>query len=62
MADRVVMMYAGRKVEEGPVRAIFLRPRHPYTRALLQAVPRLGAAARPKRNAGLPKFPASFRR
>lgn len=45
MADRVVIMYAGRKVEEGPVRAIFARPRHPYTRALLKAVPRLGAAA-----------------
>jgi peptide/nickel transport system ATP-binding protein len=46
MADRVVIMYAGRKVEEGPVRAIFARPRHPYTRALLQAVPRLGVAKR----------------
>jgi peptide/nickel transport system ATP-binding protein len=44
MAERVVVMYAGRKVEEGPVDVIFSRPRHPYTRALLQAVPRLGVA------------------
>jgi peptide/nickel transport system ATP-binding protein len=44
MAERVVVMYAGRKVEEGPVDVIFSRARHPYTRALLQAVPRLGVA------------------
>jgi ABC-type glutathione transport system ATPase component len=42
MADRVVVMYRGDKVEEGPVEAIFSAPRHPYTRALLAAVPRLG--------------------
>ena len=62
MADRVVIMYAGRKVEEGPVGAIFLRPRHPYTRALLEAVPRLGAARRANAHVGLPRFPASFPR
>jgi peptide/nickel transport system ATP-binding protein len=43
MADRVVVMYAGRKVEEAPVRALFRRPRHPYTLGLLASVPRLGA-------------------
>ncbi|MBV9537791.1 MAG: ABC transporter ATP-binding protein, partial [Acidisphaera sp.] len=43
-AERVVVMYAGRKVEEGGVRAIFGRPMHPYTRGLLGAVPRLGAS------------------
>jgi peptide/nickel transport system ATP-binding protein/glutathione transport system ATP-binding protein len=42
MADRVVVMYRGDKVEDGPVEAIFSEPRHPYTRALLAAVPRLG--------------------
>ncbi len=42
MADRVAIMYAGRIVESGPVRDIFRRPAHPYTRALLDAVPRLG--------------------
>ncbi len=41
MAQRVVVMYAGRVVEEGPVEAIFSRHRHPYTRGLLNSVPRL---------------------
>ena len=44
IADRVVVMYAGRVVEEGPVDAIFTRAAHPYTRALLASVPRVGAA------------------
>jgi peptide/nickel transport system ATP-binding protein len=44
MAERVVVMYAGRKVEEAPVREIFARPLHPYTRGLLGAVPRLGSS------------------
>jgi peptide/nickel transport system ATP-binding protein len=57
MADRVVIMYAGRKAEEGPVRAIFARPRHPYTRALLQAVPRLGVATRPIAQRRLAEIP-----
>jgi peptide/nickel transport system ATP-binding protein len=43
MAQRVVVMYAGRKVEEAPVRDLFRRPRHPYTLGLLACVPRLGA-------------------
>ncbi len=44
MAQRVVVMYAGRKVEEAPVDDLFARPRHPYTRGLLKSVPRLGSA------------------
>jgi peptide/nickel transport system ATP-binding protein len=44
MAQRVVVMYAGRKVEEAPVDDLFSCPRHPYTRGLLNSVPRLGAA------------------
>ena len=44
IADRVVVMYAGRVVEEGPVDAIFTSAAHPYTRALLASVPRVGAA------------------
>ncbi|MDB2552516.1 ABC transporter ATP-binding protein [Paracoccus sp. (in: a-proteobacteria)] len=42
MADRVVVMYRGDKVEEGPVEQIFEAPREDYTRMLLAAVPRLG--------------------
>ena len=45
MADRVIVMREGRKVEEGQVLEIFDRPRHPYTQALLSAVPRLGDTA-----------------
>jgi peptide/nickel transport system ATP-binding protein len=44
MAQRVVVMYAGRKVEEGTAEAIFGNPQHPYTRGLLGAVPRLGSS------------------
>ncbi|HZM44965.1 MAG TPA: ABC transporter ATP-binding protein, partial [Burkholderiales bacterium] len=44
MAQRVVVMYAGRKIEEAPVAALFARPRHPYTRGLLASIPRLGEA------------------
>ncbi|WP_372089225.1 ABC transporter ATP-binding protein [Tistrella mobilis] len=43
IADRVVVMWRGRKVEEGPVEEIFARPAHAYTRALLSAVPALGS-------------------
>ncbi|WP_306153216.1 dipeptide ABC transporter ATP-binding protein [Roseovarius sp. MMSF_3281] len=43
VADRVVVMYRGEKVEEGTVDEIFNTPQHSYTRALLKAVPRLGA-------------------
>ncbi|HSS69907.1 MAG TPA: dipeptide ABC transporter ATP-binding protein, partial [Casimicrobiaceae bacterium] len=43
VADRVVVMYRGEKVEEGSADAVFHAPRHPYTRALLSAVPTLGA-------------------
>ncbi|QEW21374.1 ABC-transporter ATP-binding protein [Marinibacterium anthonyi] len=42
MADRVVVMFRGEKVEEGPVEEIFENPQHPYTKALLSAVPKLG--------------------
>ena len=43
MADRVVVMSRGRKVEEGPVKEIFAAPKQAYTQRLLDAVPRLGA-------------------
>jgi glutathione transport system ATP-binding protein len=43
MADDVVVMLRGKKVEQGTVDEIFNAPKHPYTRALLAAVPRLGS-------------------
>ena len=43
VADRVMVMLLGKKVEEGPAEEIFHRPQHPYTQALLNAVPRLGS-------------------
>ncbi|MGZ9893345.1 dipeptide ABC transporter ATP-binding protein [Bordetella bronchiseptica] len=43
VADRVLVMYRGDKVEEGPSERIFAHPRHSYTQALLSAVPKLGA-------------------
>ena len=44
MAQRVIVMYAGKKVEEASVDALFETPRHPYTQALLSSVPRLGSS------------------
>ncbi|MFD1673461.1 ABC transporter ATP-binding protein [Alicyclobacillus fodiniaquatilis] len=41
MCERVAVMYAGRIVEEGPVRKIFHNPQHPYTRGLLSSIPKL---------------------
>jgi peptide/nickel transport system ATP-binding protein len=43
IADRVIVMYAGRKVEEAPVEELFAHPQHPYTIGLLGAIPRPGA-------------------
>ena len=40
-ADRVYVIYKGRIVEQGPAASLFDDPRHPYTRALLTAVPRI---------------------
>jgi peptide/nickel transport system ATP-binding protein len=45
IADRVLVMYAGRKVEEAPVHDLFAYPQHPYTIGLLGAVPRPGSAS-----------------
>jgi peptide/nickel transport system ATP-binding protein len=57
MAQRVVVMYAGHMAEEATVGALFRRPLHPYTKGLLNSVPRLGASldhAHPARLAEIP--------
>ena len=64
MAQRVVVMYAGRKVEEAPVGDLFRRPQHPYTLGLLASVPRLGATlgrVEPPRLAEIPGTVPSLR-
>jgi len=61
-ADRIAVMYAGRIVEQAPVHELFARPRHPYTEALQQSIPRIDAArpARLPSIAGAPPDPASL--
>ncbi|GJD48340.1 Dipeptide transport ATP-binding protein DppD [Methylobacterium crusticola] len=58
-ADRVAVMYAGRKVEEAEPDALFAAPLHPYTRGLLAASPRAGGAGR-GRGEPLPEIPGSI--
>lgn len=53
LCDRVIVMYGGRIVEQGPVREIFYSPRHPYTKGLLHALPRFDMVPR----AELPTIP-----
>ncbi len=59
LADRVVVMYAGYIVEEAPVQALFANPRHPYTLALMAALPRADLA-RQRRLKSIPGSPPSM--
>ena len=54
MAQRVVVMYAGQVVEQGPVEEIFERPRMPYTAGLIASIPRLGRAEKGRRLRTIP--------
>jgi peptide/nickel transport system ATP-binding protein len=45
VAQRVIVMYAGKVVEEAPVGELFANPRHPYTQGLIRSIPRLDLAA-----------------
>ncbi|MGC4111367.1 MAG: ABC transporter ATP-binding protein [Nocardioides sp.] len=54
LCDRVAVMYQGRVVESGPVAQVFAAPAHPYTRRLLDSVPRLDPATERARLAALP--------
>ena len=49
VCDRVLVMYAGRVIEDASVHDIFYRPQHPYTQALLESIPRSGGKERGKR-------------
>jgi oligopeptide/dipeptide ABC transporter ATP-binding protein len=53
-ADRVVVMYAGRVVEEAPAEQLFETPLHPYTQGLLQSLPKLEAGKRHRRLTAIP--------
>src|SRR5436309_992451 len=59
LAERIIVMYAGRAVEEGPKTAIFRDPQHPYTWGLLGSIPRVGRP-RVRRLAAIPGLPPSL--
>ncbi|HEX5320623.1 MAG TPA: ABC transporter ATP-binding protein [Stellaceae bacterium] len=59
MAQRVVVMYAGRKAEEAPVGPLFRRPLHPYTRGLLASIPHLGATLAEEEAGRLTEIPGT---
>jgi oligopeptide transport system ATP-binding protein len=59
LAHRVIVMYAGFVVEEAPVEALYMDPRHPYTRALLGALPRVDRT-RKERLKSIPGAPPSL--
>jgi oligopeptide/dipeptide ABC transporter ATP-binding protein len=60
MADDVVVMYLGRDVELAPVDDIFYDPHHPYTRALLRSIPRIGCKSRERLRAIIGAVPDPY--
>jgi len=59
LCDRVLVLYLGRIMECGPTAEVFAHPRHPYTRALMLAVPRIAAVSRAGKPGLLPGEPPS---
>jgi peptide/nickel transport system ATP-binding protein len=57
LCDRILVMYLGKIVEAGPVEEIFQRPRHPYTEALISAIPSFEAKPEPIPLSGEPRSP-----
>ena len=60
VCDEVLVMYAGRIVEQGSVKDIFTNPSHPYTKAILEAIPRIGSSDRLKSISGTIPSPGSL--
>jgi oligopeptide transport system ATP-binding protein len=60
MCDKVAVMYAGKIVEQQSVRGIFYRPKHPYTKALLESIPKLGSKEALYAIPGRPPDPSSL--
>ena len=60
VSDRVSVMYAGQVIENGADRTIFRNPAHPYTRGLLESIPRLTMAGIPKSMPGSPPLPGTL--
>ncbi|HVC57671.1 MAG TPA: ABC transporter ATP-binding protein [Stellaceae bacterium] len=54
VAQRVIVMYAGKVVEEASVEELFARPHHPYTQGLIRSIPRLDRAGEKRRLAAIP--------
>ncbi|ASA78506.1 ABC transporter ATP-binding protein [Thermococcus sp. 5-4] len=60
IADRIMVMYAGKVVEIGPTEEIINNPVHPYTRLLLNSLPRMGVQYRRQKLSGIPGYPISL--
>ncbi len=60
MAQRVIVMYGGRVVEEAEVREIFKNPRHPYTTGLLKCIPRMASRQKLEVIKGMVPSPDKF--
>ncbi|WP_297549517.1 ABC transporter ATP-binding protein [Thermococcus sp.] len=60
IADRIMIMYAGKVVEIGPTEEVINEPAHPYTQLLLSALPRLGIQYKKQKLRGIPGYPISL--